>query len=689
MPLHPWQSNFTTGEISDLLDGQTAWNKYAAAAKCLGNFVVRPQGGVARRAGSVYLGEVKDSTKTVRLVRFEFNVEQAYVLEWGHLYVRVWANRAAVLAGGVQVELVTPYPEAELMALRFEQSADVMWVAHINHPPMRFQRLSATTFELIEVDFNPAPTTLLTDVAAPITGPLTVTGSRLAGGTATATGTAGTIDFTYLSAVLAEFGSAPIRFLEDIPQSITALDAGANSFTVYLNGDLPLPEDGIQYTTTPPAYIPDGTFAYETATGTYTFPAGSVRIEEYVWNAADGYPGVVALFQQRLWFAGSAGFPDRVWGSAVADYENFATGVRDDEAVEYQLAFSGVNMIRWMKALPAGLAIGTSAGELTLEGGNDNPLTPTNVRARERTFYGSDATLDAVRTVNVILFVQRGALRVREFTYTYEQDTYVAPDLTILAEHLTRAGVIDFTRSVSPDSLLFVVTGDGGLAVCTYERAEQIVGWSHHGTGGRYERICVIPNACGTGDEVWTVVNRTIEGVTRRYLEVFDGRLNVDSGLAYEGVAAGTFTGMDHLEGQAIKAIAADGTVFDLTVTDGGFTLPDGLATTKLEAGLHYTSTLMTVRPEFATGQGSAQAMRKHWDHATVRVFCTASALVFNGETVLERPEGFPETGEYTGDLARQTNFGWSREGQLVIQTLEPKTVTILGITGAIEVENP
>src|SRR4030095_1275754 len=172
MPLHPWQSNFTTGEISHLLAGQTGWNKYASAAKCLGNFVVRPQGGISRRAGSVFLGEVKDSNRTVRLVRFEFNVEQAYVLEWGHLYVRVWANRARVLSGGAQAELVTPYPEAGLMALRFEQSADVMWVAHVNHPPMRFQRLAADTFELIEVDFNPGATTPLTGTAT-INSPLT------------------------------------------------------------------------------------------------------------------------------------------------------------------------------------------------------------------------------------------------------------------------------------------------------------------------------------------------------------------------------------------------------------------------------------------------------------------------------------------------------------------------------------
>jgi hypothetical protein len=434
-----------------------------------------------------------------------------------------------------------------------------------------------------------------------------------------------------------------------------------------------------------------GQVAVNTANGMISTNANTVKVETVAWNATDGYPGVVALFQQRLWFAGSPGFPDRIWGSQVADYYNFKDGVRDDEAVEYQLAFSGVNQIRWMKALPAGLAIGTSAGELTLEGGADNPLTPTNVRARERTFYGSDATLDALRAVNLVIFVQRGGLRIREFTFALETDNYVAPDLLLAAEHLTRQGIVDFARAASPDSLLFVVTGDGMLAACVYERPENVVAWSHHRTGEAgdgFERVCVIPNACGTGDEVWVVVRRTIGGVTKRYIEVFDGRLNVDSGLTYEGEATGSFSGLDHLNGEAVFVVTDDGTVYEATVSGGSIDLTEGGTTTAAEVGLNYTSTLLTVRPEVASQAGTGQGRRKHWDHATVRVFCTESQLLFNAETILERPEGVAPTGEYTGDLARQTNFGWDREGQLIVQTLEPKTVTILGITGAVEIED-
>ena len=143
-----------------------------------------------------------------------------------------------------------------------------------------------------------------------------------------------------------------------------------------------------------------------------------------------------------------------MWGSVLADYENMARGVADDDAVEYQLAMSGVNLIRWMKALPDGLGLGTMAGEVTLDGGGNAPMTPTNVRAKERTFYGSDYTVDALRTTNLVLFVQRGAQRIRELTTNPESinSEYVAPDLTILAEQLTREGLVELDRAASPDS---------------------------------------------------------------------------------------------------------------------------------------------------------------------------------------------------------------------------------------------
>ena len=125
MPVHPFLNAFTTGEITDQLIARTTWDKYQNAAACLKNFVVRPYGGAARRAGTLFVGAVKDPSTRVRLVKFEFNITQAYVLEFGDLYIRFWANRARIEVASVPVEVVTPYTVAELRELRFEQSAEI------------------------------------------------------------------------------------------------------------------------------------------------------------------------------------------------------------------------------------------------------------------------------------------------------------------------------------------------------------------------------------------------------------------------------------------------------------------------------------------------------------------------------------------------------------------------------------
>jgi hypothetical protein len=332
--------------------------------------------------------------------------------------------------------------------------------------------------------------------------------------------------------------------------------------------------------------------------------------------------------------------------------------------------------------------------------------------------------MDAIRTTNLVLFLQRGAKRLREFTINAESITgeYVAPDITLVAEHLTREGIVELDRAAAPDSLLFAITGGGVLLSCAYERPESVVGWSHHTTStgagvdgaqdAFFESVVVIPNSCATGDEVYVAVQRQVHSgdyfdpaffdvsyfdddywhssglEARRYLEVFDGRLNTDSALVYEGVAAATFLGLDHLDGLTVQAIDQAGTVYDLVVTEGGISLPTPAQATTLEVGLPFTSTLRTLRVELAGPAGTAQARRKRWAHVTPRVYCTRGRLLLNGVTAIEYPELTDTTQSYTGDMGRMNNFGWNREGQLTIQTTEPKPCTILALTGAVEMDD-
>jgi hypothetical protein len=131
-----------------------------------------------------------------------------------------------------------------------------------------------------------------------------------------------------------------------------------------------------------------------------------------------------------------------------------------------------------------------------------------------------------------------------------------------------------------------------------------------------------------------------------------------------------------------------DGTVHDLVVVGGAISLPVPAQATELEVGLHYVSTLRTLRPEILTQSGTLQARRKKWDHVTARLFCTRGRLLLNEEHLIEYPETTDETAPYTGDTQRMQPSGWDREGQLTVQTTEPKPCTILALTGALQTDD-
>lgn len=774
MGAHPYQSSFTSGEVSDFLAARSDWQKYAQGARCMENWVVRTQGGISRRAGTIFLGPTKYSDRLAVLVRFEFSVEQAYVLEFGHEYIRVWANRDLLLVDGNgffasnffnasyfalgyfsapgSTELTTPYQEADLRALRFEQSADVLYIAHQSYAPRKLRRITATEFQLDTINFLPKPSAEI-----PLEPSATLSLSATSGTAVTATASAssflaGDVGRQILSGagrgVITAVPSATTATLNvldafdstgPIPAGEWSMDGSPNAATLTIDSITPniitsITADMAAFRSTDVGkyVIREGSInkivsftsstsvsaqvlgseSHDDATGTANLQwnPGTWTLEEDAWSDTLGWPGVVCLESQRLWWAGTEAYPDRIWGSVVADYENLGRGSLDDAGIEYQLGTSGVNLIRWLKGLK-GLAVGTIADELQMRGGNDEPLTPSSVKVDEHTRHGADYDVDAIRAGNVVLFLQRGARRIREFAPADTVEPgFVANDLTVVAEHIFREGVVQMALATNPDQYLFAVTGDGQLAVLTYERQENVVGWSHHTTEGDFESVCVIPNNCGTGDEVWVIVNRSLEqgqywhedywhtgywasgywadggSVGRRYVEVFDGTVNTDCALVYEGTAASTFTGLDHLDGLDVKIITQDGDVFDDTVVDGSVSIDN--PATEAEIGIHYTSTLQTLRPDVLTQAGTSMGRLRKWDYVSLLMFCTTGSIALDDEP-LEYPEGNDDTEPYTGWLKRKMTSGWDEDAMLVIQTQEPKPATILGVTGSFQVADP
>lgn len=176
--------SFNGGEFSPYLDGRIDVEKYASGCRRLENFIVPPHGAAIRRPGTQFMAEVKDSTKAVRLIPFEYSNEQAYVLEIGNEYIRFFHDGGQLMSAGVPYELESPYLEAELNQIQFVQSADVMFLVHPLHPPYKLSRLAALswTLEPVVFDFPPVQDENVTDT--------TITASAITGEDITLTATA-------------------------------------------------------------------------------------------------------------------------------------------------------------------------------------------------------------------------------------------------------------------------------------------------------------------------------------------------------------------------------------------------------------------------------------------------------------------------------------------------------------------
>ena len=370
----------------------------------------------------------------------------------------------------------------------------------------------------------------------------------------------------------------------------------------------------------------------------------------------------------------------------------------DTDAYNYTIGAKERNAIQWLSSHTA-LLIGTAGGEWVMSSGDDvNPISPTNVVAKRQSNYGSSG-IGALLVNDVTLFIQRQARRVREMTYALQSDRYVAADLTLLAEHITEGGVLQIAYQQQRNSIVWGITGEGTLIGMTYEREQTVVGWHRHVTDGTFESVATV---YGAGeDEVWTVVNRTIGGVTKRYVERFnpvewtakEDAFFVDSGLSYSGAAAGTFSGLDHLEGKTVS-ILGDGAVFPNQVVNGGaVTLPNGAEVEKAHIGLPFTTIIEPMRLDVDSIVGITQGQTKRIAELNLRLLNTLGCKVgdsFAGARTLSfRDTGMPMDASpplFTGDKQYEFDGDFDYDVPIFIVQDQPLPLTLLAIVIRYEV---
>jgi hypothetical protein len=489
------KTSFAGGEFGDSLAGRTDIAQYANACEIVENFLIRPFGSAISTPGTRYVSEVKTSSKRTRLIRFVFNRSDSYVIEMGEYYFRFYTNGAVVVTTGTTpFELAHTFTESELFDVQFCQLNDVVWMSHPSHVPQKLTRTSASNWKIEDFAFLGGP--FLDDNTNTAT-------------TINVSATAGTVNLVV----------SPTNANLFVPSTSTL--GHVNTYWkiggVLTNSTTDLEVQGyVKITNVVNSYT-----ATASVIKMLTLTGATDDWAEGAWSSVRGYPACVTFHESRLFFARTSYEPQGVWGSKSFIYDDFSLNSQnDDDGINIKLASNESNQIQWLASGKA-LIAGTYGGAFVINGGTDTGITPSNVSSSQEVSWGADEIIPK-RIGNFFYYIQRFGKKLRELFYFWDLDTYKSMDKTILSPHILGDGVVDMAYQENPDTILYCVRTDGTLATLTREVDQEVQAWSRQTTDGYYESVTSIPSQTEPYDEVWVVVKRTINGDTKRYVEVFE-----------------------------------------------------------------------------------------------------------------------------------------------------------------------
>jgi len=628
--IHSFKTSFTAGEVSTELAGRGDLTAYDNGAGKLRNIFVMPTGGIYRRAGLRYVDTVPTEG---RLVSFEFNTSQVYLMVFRETAIDVYEN-------GVKITTITstPWTLAQIKSINWVQSADTLLVCHPEVAPKKITRDAAAAWTVSDWVYHEKDTVIYQPHHKFADDTVTMAASALTG-TITLTASAAVFDLT---------GHVGIRFrLQGKEVEITAVSS-ATSATAVVKQSL-------------------------------VATAATKDWEEQSFSAVRGWPTAVCFHQDRLVIGGSRDLPNRLWMSKSSDLYNFDLGTGlDDESIEFAILSDQVNAIR---AVFSGrhLQVFTSGAEWMVSG---EPLTPSIIQLKRQTRVGSplDRTVRPCDVDGATLFVSRIGDELREFLFADVEQAYQAGDLAMLARHMVDTPVDqDYDQARRH---LHIVMNDGGMASLTLFRREKVTAWTRQLTTGSFLSVALV------GNEAYVLVNRG--GVFM--IEVFDDTFNVDAGLKGTSVTAkSTWSGLDHLEGQTVKVVADGAPVDDHVVSAGAVALAE--PANDVEIGLGYTHTIEPLPPTIASSGGGTLGGHYRPVSFTFRVQNSSTLRLDVGNGFHEVP--FKRFGPgvldqpvpaFTGDKIVRA-FGWqpgSVEPLWRIEQDTPTPFTLLAVASEI-----
>jgi len=646
------QTNFTTGELDPLARARVDLKAYQNALETARNVICQPQGGVTRRPGSKYITELGGSPANgVRLVHFEFSVDDSYMLAFTNNRMYVFKDKALItnINGSGNDYLTTTIASAQLDAMCYTQSADTLIVVHEDMIPKKIVRgANDSSWTISNVSFDSIPQYAFT---------LTIANTSAAG-TLTPSDVSGKVTLTtqhgfWTTAHVGQYVNAEPQGRARIVERIDTTRVNAV----------------VEFPFFDTSAIANADWELETG-------------YEDVWSSSKGYPRTVTFHQGRLFFGGSKSRPSTIWGSKVGLYFDFepVEGL-DDDAVEATLDTNTFNAIVDIIS-GRDLQVFTTGGEFYVPQEGLTPITPTDFFLSSTSRNGSREGIRVQQLESGILFIQRQGKALSEIAYSDTQLTYITSKISLLAGHLLKGPKrMALRRAVATDEndlLLIVNEDDGSIAVFSLMRLQNVIAPSEFTTAGEYIDVGVDIT------DIYTVVKRDDNGTDKYYVEVFE-----DERLTDSAVTGTTATSLDasHLDGQTVNVLS-DGLVEQDQTADSAVTFANP-PTASSEVGLPISVEIKTMPVDPAIRAGTRLGFKKRIVEVNAILYETQN-IVINGNLVPIRTLGAGALNspvpDFTGTKVLHGILGYNNQGQITVTQNAPLKLTLLGLEYKVSV---
>ena len=647
------QTNFSTGELDPLLRARIDLAQYNNALAKATNVLIQPQGGLRRRPGLKHIAELPSAAANgVRLVPFEFNVDDSYMLCFTNNRMYVFKDGVQITAinGSANAYLTTSITSAMLAQLNWTQSADTMFIVHPDLAPVKLVRGATNAdWTISTYSFSSIPKHAFTiTVTTPTSGHLT---PSAVSGNVTLTSQ----NSAFTSASVGQYVNAYPQGRARIIQYLT--NTTVNAVTEYPFFD------------------------------TSNIAQGSWEIEsgyEDVWSSGKGWPRTVTFHEGRLYFGGSKSRPSTIWGSKIGIFDEFMpTESFDDDAVEATLDTSSLNVIVDMIS-GRDLQVFTTGSEFYVPQSGTDPITPLTFTFKGVSRNGTKPGTRVQSLESGTVYIQRQGKSINEFLFSDTQLTYVTQRISLLSGHLLKAPTrMALRRANSTDEgdlLLMVNDTDGTIAAFSIMRSQQITAPSEFVTDGLFKDVSIDVT------DIYAVVKRTFNSVDKYFVELFNFDNFTD--CAFVGGSASGATSLPHI-GKSLNVICDGVPQGNETVSGAGAVTFDRESTTSYEVGLPFTVYAKTMPVEIKLQTGTRIGFKKRIVEITALVDNTQH-LEINENPVPFRTFDNPLLDDpeptYTGSKRVNGVLGYSRDASVEISQSLPLKMTLLGIEYKIAV---